>query len=251
METILDGIKQIKTIDERIAMYPDIGMLAKNQWIGDSFQRETLTPTGYPTIYTLAENGAGTQAMNTAQASFRLTTAATIGNDQDMRLSGIQLLGAFTSRNIMSIRNPAEVIDYWTRFKIGQTVTSEGFIGVMGAAAAQISALPTTAAHLGVYWDESVNNALTLSSADGTTQSTTDSTINTSSSAIISLHIRWDGADDGIVELVTNDGFTVSGTGHTYTAFNASRYAVPHWFVQTEAAAGKLIDLYGWMARLR
>src|SRR5688572_19705888 len=63
------------------------GYVFKEDWA-----REAITPTGWPTIYTNAENGAGgTSAIDSSINAVVLTTDAAAGEDQDMRTSGLRI----------------------------------------------------------------------------------------------------------------------------------------------------------------
>lgn len=215
----------------------------------DDFARTAITPTGYPTLYTNAETGAsGTSGMSATLNRVTLTTDSSgAGDDQDMYTSGLRIDRnyplIFTGMTMPDMQTSAVQIDL--PFVMGSAADIEGFIGIHSGVAA-LTALPTTARHLGVYWDKSAGNNFMLSSSDGTTQTTVDTTTAFSTAGFI-LRINWTGEDAATLTLLTAAG-AASGTAATVTAFNGASAASHeiHWFVQTETTAAKSLNIYPW-----
>lgn len=212
----------------------------------DDFAREAITPAGFPTLYTNAETGAGgTSALDATVNRVLLTTDANIGDDQDMRTSGLRIERNYTSlitgMTMPQLQTSQVQIDL--PFSITAATDIEGFVGIHGGVAA-LTALPTTARHMGVFWNISAGANFTLSASDGTTQ-TTVATGTAVSTAVFILRITWTGEDAATLQLYTAAGAT-SGTGQTVAAFNGAVGASHeiHWFVQTEAAAAKVMRVY-------
>lgn len=212
----------------------------------DAFSREAITPTGFPTLYTNAETGAaGTSALDTNLNRVTLTTDSTgAGDDQSMRTSGLRI-----DRNYMSIVTgmpqdmQTDTVDIRLPFNVTSAADIEGFVGIHSGVAA-LTVLPTTARHLAVYWDISAGANFMISSSNGTTQVTTNTTIAVDTNVHI-LRIIWTGEDAATIQLLTAAGAS-EGTGQTVTAFNGTsgNSHEIHWFVQTEAAAAKVLRVY-------
>jgi len=229
--------------------YPDFPIRARGYSYGDDMNRESTTPTGCWTMYTNAENGAGgATALSLTFCGRIMTTDVTAGNDQHDRVSGIRLERAYQS-TITGMRFPAEdvtgTIRTYQPFSVDSAADGEAFIGIHSGVA-QINALPTTARHLGVYWDISAGANYMLTSSNGTTQVTVDTTIPVDT-AIHILRIDWTGEDAATLQLLTAAGAT-EGTGATVTAFNGTS-ANAHeltWFVQAEAGGAVVLTYYPW-----
>lgn len=223
---------------------------ARGYIFGDDFARETLTPTGFPTLYTNAETGAaGSSGISGTVNRATLTTDATgAGDDQDMRTSGLRIDRNYQSvitGGMPAVLNTSKV-DIYLPFALTAATDTEGFIGIHSGTSA-LTALPTTARHLGLYWDISAGANYMLSSSDGTTQTTVDTTIAVSTTIRI-LKISWTAEDAATLQLYTLAGAT-AGTGATVSAFNGTS-AVSHeihWFVQTETNAAKGLTVYPWV----
>ena len=85
-----------------------------------------------------------------------------------------------------------------------------------------------------------------LSSSDGTTQTTVDTTIPLDTAAHI-LRIIWTGEDAATLQLYTAAGAS-EGTGKTVTALNGTsgNSHEIHWFIQTETTAAKVLRVFPW-----
>lgn len=239
---------------EQIAVYGSItpvlanspAVRAPSYVFYEDWSREALTPTGWPTIYTAAETGAGgSTALSSSLNRILLTTDANAGDDQSLRTSGLRI-----DRNYCSLVTGMPPVGTRTRtvqidipFSIDSAANGEAFIGLHSGTAA-LTALPTTARHLGIYWDISAGANFMLTSANGTTQVTTDTTVAVDT-AIHILRITWTGEDTATLQLYTAAGAT-EGTGQTVAAFNGAsgNSHEIHWFVQAEAGGARVLTSY-------
>ena len=213
----------------------------------ENWSREAITPTGWETIYTNAETGAaGTSSINGSINRVSLVTDGTgAGDDQSMRTSGLRIDRNFpvqlTGMTMLGMQTTSVQLDL--PFSITAATDTELFIGLHSGTAA-LTALPTTARHLGIYCDISAGANFMLTSSNGTTQVTTDTLIPVDTAAHI-LRIIWTGEDAATLQLYTAAGAT-EGTGQTVAAFNltSGNSHEIHWFIQTEAAAAKTMVVH-------
>lgn len=213
---------------------------------GDDFSREGITPTGWPTIYTAAETGAGgSTALDSGPNRVILTTDANAGDDQTVRTSGLRIDRNYTSlvAGMTQVGMQTSSVQIDLPFSLTSVADVESFVGIHASTAA-LTALPTTARHMGVYFDKSAGDNWMLTAADGTTQTTVDTTV-AATTAIFILRILWTGEDAATLQLLTAAGAT-SGTGQTVAAFNGASGASHEivWFVQTETTAAKVMRVY-------
>lgn len=221
---------------------------ARGYVFGDDFAREVVTPTGFPTLYTAAETGAaGSTGIDSTMNRLNMLTDANIGDDQTVRTSGLRI-----DRNYNSLVTGMTQIDMQTSqvqidlpFQCSAATDIEGFVGIHVGVAA-LTALPTTARHMGVYWDISAGANFTMTSGNNSAQVTTDTTIPVDTAVHI-MRIIWTAEDVATLQLYSVAGAT-QGTGQTVAAFNGAS-GVSHeivWFVQTEATAAKTLRAYPW-----
>jgi len=237
--------QQLQAVSSGARSYPEVSTGSKNQVIGDAFDRETLQPTGYPNIYTLVSNDSNGTAVLQTSGNLRLTTdSSAIGDDVDLRMSELN----YTRNTGIPLDEPSSQLEYETTFRVISITDSEGFIGLIGASHAALSALPTTAVHMGMFWDVSVGANYILSSADGTTQTTTDSGVALEAGINRAIRIIWSGANSGTIDLLLTSDRSVLAT-QTVTALNNTVKFTNHWFAQTEATAAKSLDVPAWYAR--
>lgn len=212
----------------------------------DDFARETITPTGWPTLYTFAEVGAsGAPGLDTNVNRIFLTTDSTgAGDNQDMRLASLRIERNYTSLITgMQLEMQTSQVQLDLPFSLTAATDTEAFIGLV-TTTGSIAAAPTTGRHIGMYVDISAGANFVLTSANGTTQVTTDTTIPVDTAAHI-LRMTWTGEDAATLQLLSAAG-AVQGTSQTVAAFNGTtgNSYVLHWFVETEAAAAKTMRVY-------
>lgn len=225
---------------------------ARGYILKDDFARQALTPTGWPTIYTEAETGAGgSTTISTALNRILLTTDANAGDDQNLRTSGLRIDRDYCSlvtgmQNIIEIKTDAVQVNM--PFSVDVAADGEAFLGLHANTSA-LTALPTTARHLGVYWDISAGANYMLTSSNGTTQVTVDTTVPVDTSIHI-LQINWTAENAATIKLMTAAGAD-EGTGATVTAFNltSGNSHELHWFVQAEAGGAVVLTGYPWMVK--
>ena len=224
-------------------VFPDIGSVTTDQRIRDSFKRVDLAPTNAYVIYTTSTTGSGTAAIASSLDRFDLTTGSTAGNDVSTRVSNI---GFYRGGAGIFQDNTRSLIEIDILFNLGNVVGVETFIGLMTVNTA-LTVLPTTARHLGLRFDDSAENNWILTSADGTTQSTTDTSV-AASSSVFRLNISWTGDDSAELRLFGGTNATVQQGGtHTVTAFGgAARTGIIHFFVQAEGATAESLRIHEW-----
>ena len=230
-----------------IRKFGNTGTRARQFIFGDDFARESITPTGYPTLYTNTETGAaGTSSLDSGPNRVNLITDSTgAGDDQDMRTSGLRIDRNYTSL-ITGMTMPemqTSTVQIDLPFVLTGALATEAFVGLHAAISA-LTGLPTTARHLGLYVDISVGANYMLSSSDGTAQTTVDTTIPVDTNIHI-LRITWTGEDAATLQLYTAAG-VAEGTGKTVTAFNVASGASHdiHWFVHIETNSAKTMRVY-------
>lgn len=226
-------------------VFPEPCHIAKSVTFQDDFKRESLQPTNAYTYYTVAVTGTGTGIISSGD-NLVLTTSATIGHDVDVRVSG------------MLFNRLAEFIDDKTQIEIdiifnSATITNaEGFIGLYGGNTGAIVALPNGADwFFGLRYDQSVNANYRLVTGDGVSEVNTDTAI-----AIAGgkrrLNILW--SSDSIVKLSLFSGTTFSTLDKTVSSTSLDSDVQPytlHFFIQTEAAAGKQLTIDAWKVQVR
>ena len=210
--------------------------------VSDELNRTTLNASGAIAFYVLASNdGNGTVTMN-ATGGARLTTdSSAAGDDASLRLSELDI-----RRVVRGVTDSRSKITLIVTFALPSATSTEGFIGFMDAKGA-LAALPTTGRHMGVYWDASAGANFMLTSADGTSQSTTDTTIALATSGK-RIEIVWNGDDSATLSFFSTTTTKTPSATQTVTSLNMNQRSFQlHFFVQTETTAAKTLDLFEWM----
>ena len=132
-------------------------------------------------------------------------------------------------------------------FRTNSSTSTEGFIGLLDSTAA-LTALPTTARHVGLFWDLSANANYVISSSDGTTQSTNNTGEAVDAATRYRLFIRWTAEGAFTVTFLEGTGFATQIDTSSFTGVEGSggNTFQLHFFVQTEALAAKEIDINEW-----
>lgn len=220
--------------------YPDLNQCKQYSQILEEFSRESLNPTNFPQIYTATAASSGTA--NIVNGGFlRMATAATLNDYESLRTSGLTFART-PSWNALDLRS---VINMDILFRISGPLTSiQMFIGLLDTAAA-VTALPTTARHMGMYIDTSVNGNWFLSSANGSTQSATDTGIAFDANSR-RLNINWTGTDAAtITQYTSTNNYANSEASKTVTSLSLSgdfgiEFVI---FLKTLNTAAKDVDI--------
>lgn len=221
-------------------MYPNWSF-APHSVIGDLFARETLNDTDTPLLYTVGT--LGTKAV-TKNIGLVLTSPGTGVAESEIRTSGFWFVNQprFT---IPIFTKTASVVDLYVSFQMAQTSATNMFIGLIGNSITELTALPTTAVHMAVTFNSSAT--FSFSSADGATQTATNSTVNTLTAQNI-LHIQWSSLNGGLIELLDPNGAPV-GVSVTVAALGSVQTYNLHLFIEESAAAAKVLNVQGWYAK--
>ena len=222
-------------------IYPLLTAIQSNTIAGDEFQREAILPTGGYTLYTTATTGSGSSSIIQGQ-ELDLSSGTTIADDVDVRLSG-QVLSRVTEWTELDNRSQL-IIDALFRLT-DATTSTEGFVGIITAVTTSISALPTTARHMGIFWDRSAGANFTLTSADGTTQSTTGTGDAIDTGANHRIRITQTGLDSATIQYYEGVNDATATATQTVSAYGVNN-SILHFFVQTEAAATRGIRVNEW-----
>lgn len=237
---------------ENTPLMSELGIFrGRNRVFFETFARESLQPSGWPLYFTFAETGAGgAPAVDTALNRLTLTTDVNAGDDQSARLSSFRIERAYTSliTGMPDYGTLTTQVELHLPFAVTGAADGEAFIGIHSGSAA-LTALPTTARHLGIYWDISAGANYMLTSSDGTTQTTVDTTIPVDTSIHI-LRILWTGENVATLTLLTAAG-AAQGTAKNVTAFNGTSgvFHEVHFFIQAEAGGAKVLQVYPFMIK--
>lgn len=174
--------------------YPSFAQIKQNAIYRDTFSRETLNTTGAYTLYTTAVDASGTVGI-VNQSTCNVKTDVNTNNQAQIHTSG------FTFPRTDWYADTRSAINLDIIFDCPTTTNVQYFIGILFLQpAASLSALPTTKRHMGLYLDTSVSNNFKLSSANNTTQVTTD-TGKAVDTSVYRLNIEWTGRDNGLISL--------------------------------------------------
>lgn len=241
------------TFRQPIIKYPQIPFRAQGYSFGDDFAREAITPTDWPLLYKKTAVGTDAAAMSTTINRLEIVTGANAADNCDIATSGLRLDRIYASgySGMPDLEGDgATTLTLLIPFVCSSGADNEGFVGIVGNSSA-LAAPPTTARHMGVYWDRSANTDFLITSADGTTQSTTDTNDTVDTQRHI-LRITWTGADTAVIDLLTGAGAlgTATSTQAVAALNGASEVSYEmHWFVETETTAAKQLNAYGWRAK--
>lgn len=230
--------------------FPQIAQCQQYAVLIDEFQRESLQPTNAYLQYTTG--GVGTPTFTLAAKNLTLTTTGTSNDNACVRTSGVSI-SRISRWNLLDTRSQVQMDII---FSINTTTSVQFFVGLV-AATATLTTLPTTARHLGVYVDTSVNNIMQLSSSNGTSQvktSTGKDITALSGNTAFRLNIVWTGNDAAVITLYqeTSAGsydFSTSIKTVTVTAFYAGATIINpelFFFLQTLTTAAATYDINAW-----
>lgn len=238
-------LQQQKAASAGFGTFPSVAGISKGTTYGDTFRRTTLNPSNNLQMYSTAIAGAGTVAISNNR-EVTCTTGTTIGNDAGFFPSELGYTNSYRGPAYDNLR-----FQFDLTFSISTVASMEFFVGIITVA--DLTALPTTTRHIGAFLDSSVSGNVILSSADGTTQSTTDSGDAAQTNDNYRLRILWDGDEVGSVSLFGGgDASTLNtqlGSTHDVTSLLGSEVVfalIPYFFVQTETTLGRILVAHSW-----
>lgn len=221
--------------------YPQPSNQAKDWSFIDEISRENLAQSGAIVLYTTNLTGGGSAAM-VSNSRIRLTTGATIGDDVDIRLADNSIFRTTTWPEF-DLRTIYEVDII---FRTTGTITDmEAFMGLIIGTTDAITAMPGTTVHLGIQIDRSASANWFLTSADGGTQTTTDTGVTIASATNYRVNLVQSGTNDAVLRFYDGTNLDTLQSTQTVTAIGTG-HMKSHFFLQTEAGVIKSIDLSEW-----
>lgn len=232
-----------------ITRLPQIPSIQNNTKTVDEFIRAALNPVNVIAPYTVATTGAGSTGVINDNKQLLMTTDANIGDNVSVRTTFFFMRRPRTqlTAGIGAGSRSQLILDIL--FAPGEATDGEGFVGLLDLDSAQ-TAIPTTANHLGAFWNNSASANMFLSSANGATQTTTDTS--TATNGIKLLRIVWTGDDAAELEIFNE---SVSGSTNfdnsigtqTVTAIGMNNASfILHFFIETEAASLRNLFVPEW-----
>jgi len=235
-----DILQQQQAASSGFSVYPSISGATIDARLADEFTREALNTSNAYVLYTTASTNSGTAVPN-SNTQLLLTTDTASSDDVSVRTSGLSFSrdSSIDSRSIITV-------DF--SFKVGETTNTEGFVGIISNSAA-LTALPTTARHMGIKWDRSVSANFFFTTGNNSAQATTD-TGQAISTSTQNITIEWTGDDVAIIR--GNQLGTVYPTPtHTATTLEAENFGyLLHIFIQTETTAARTLTFLDWRVKI-
>ena len=225
-----------------VLIYPQVIRLYSGCIVGDSFNREDITPTGAYTLYGTGGTGTPIFAIDSGR-SLKLTTTTVSGDSASVRTS------EFTFQRKSQFIDTRSSLSFDSIFFLGQSTLTKGFVGILQTIGATTT-LPTTTLGAGVYWDTTAGNNFMLTSADGSTQTTTDTGEPISSHVgegnTIRVNVTLTSPTSGIVSLYSNaNTYSTLLKSQTISANINGTFQV-NFFVSTDTTALRSIDVAEW-----
>lgn len=205
-------------------------MKAKDVACFDYFDRATLNPTNAIAYYVATPATAGTAITNSD--NLVVTTAAVDDDYIDLKCSEFAL--ARTSLSGITGINPSlstgNRIRVQFEFHPNESTQTAGFVGLVTPAT--LTAIPSTARHLGITWDTDVDANMYITSSNGTTQvKTTAITLATTARLV---DINWTGLNTATITVYTASTMaSVMTENITAIGGNNDTSLEPHWFCQS------------------
>ena len=227
-----------------VRTYPALPVTARGWLFKENFSRKTLLPTNWPTLYLTGGTGTESIVMVTSRR-LRVASGSTTGNDASVLAS---------EAGFNRVKPSLTQFHDWTQIKMkidfvlsASAADIEGFVGLLNSANVQ-TAIPTTTRHLGLYWDTSAQANFRISSANGSTQVDTDSTVALDQVAH-RLEIDWTNIDVAQIRFYETVSAATPTTTVDVTALGDEFMAMAlHFFVETEANAAKNVEIAAWSA---
>jgi len=233
--------KQLQAAATSIRLFPQTPNIINKWRFGDQFNRETLNPTNAVAIYTTAATNSGTATITSVAEELSLTTDTATSDDVHVRTSE----SAFERVPIDLIYDDRSSIVLDITFNVNATTSTEGFIGFLRGVSA-ITAIPTTARHVGLNWDRSASANYFFTSANGTDQVTTDTgfVIKNTNARIRAI---WTGNDTATIEYYVDDNSQSPDASESVTALGMenNNYELC-LFIQTETTAARSLRVKEW-----
>lgn len=233
-------IEPVNAIDTRTRVYPDVPIVSSGWRFLDEWARASVNATGVMTQYTSGGTGAGSVPIAGADRVEPIT-GSTLNDDIHLTYIGTGWQRDARGFVVFNTRNQ---LTHEQIVSLVSTTDQEVFVGMSVVSA--ISSLPTTGIHLGMFQDTASSSNWILSSGNGSAQSTTDSGVAGSTSAV-RLKTTWTGSDSATIELFTGAALDTLSATHTVTSINgtgATQFS--QVWVKTLAAASKQIRYWQW-----
>ena len=230
---------------QRRFVLPQPAQLTKGVRIDDLFHRASLNPPYAIPFYTVATQGRGgtaTPMLGPGRTSLSILTSGFPDNSVDVRLSELCFERCKKAndefRRFITVR---------VLFCPENSKSMEGFVGLMMGANAQISEIPTVAAHMGISWDLSSGENYAFTSSDGKVQDKKDTGIKLHASQDYMIRIDWTDFDHAKLTFQGDEGNTIvqkeiNSLGHIDTA-------VLHFFIKNETASPREMRVVHWTAQ--
>lgn len=231
--------------------YPNLSGYASPSRVGDLFSRQTFQPTNQPSLYTVTAVGAGTAATAITAGSggnlVMTTGAAGAGDNVDIVFNiAPQLLDlgtALANQNLKSAQKK-----FVCQFALGQTAATEMFIGVTNLPTA-LTAVPTVR-DAGLIYDASVGANFLFTEAANAGGAVNTDTGQAADTSVYVLTITMGASSSGSIGNVVIQLLNSTTGAVIATRTNATNIFSPkvflHWFVQTEGAAAKVLNIRNW-----
>lgn len=242
----LKGQEQAKAAS--LNSYPQVTGLTKNLTFVDNFEREALTPTGFPTIYTESAVNDGSTAITTT-GKLNLSTGTTASSKINIRTSGLKMKRSLTNPPDEETEKLTVVVE----FDEEDTNTIEGmFIGLIFDSNSALSAVPTTAKHVGIFSDDQTNIESTAGNGSAQQTQTALTTLGPTAGLYRRLTLTWNGSDNAIVKIENYlSGVQTFETSVTYTDLGTPTTATLHFYLQNIGIGGDAdINIDNWSAKL-
>ena len=245
---------QAKAEKAALYIYPAINESIGNTEFIDQFQRESITPTGFPAIYATTSNDSnGVFSIVNGNSLNLQTDNSAIGDDANCRFTVTQQrIPQWNGTDSRSMIEYDLII-----ITSGAVADTEWFAGIMMSGlgvgiGSALSNLPTTDEHIGAFFDASASGNIFLSSGNGSAQVTTDTGEVTAPSTLYRINILWNGVNSATVSLYTGTSPNINTlvSTQTITDLNSAQTGQMHIFVQTEATAAKDLRLAEWRYKI-
>lgn len=240
-------LQQQQAASAGVKAYPELTQMVQNSQVVDFFDRDTLNPTNAVAYYT--SNITGTASVVMTSGTVAIATGTTVASDVDVRIDGMLLSRASNFIDGKGILN-IDII-----FAPSSAVGNEFFLGILlQSTQTALTALPTTARHIGIRFDDSADTNYVLTSGNNSAQSTTTTGTAPVDGTRVRLNINLTGADAATATLFTGSNLDTEDTVHTVTSYH-SGFAINgpsgiHFFLNNEGGVNEQINVDEWSANV-